>query len=68
MSSEPMKPIVLPKKGTAKVKSVLSGDTVVLLGRPLQPNQPAPEVVFTLESLNSPVSLIERRMILLTNL
>jgi staphylococcal nuclease domain-containing protein 1 len=48
------KPVILPQEGVAKVKSVLSGDTVVLLGKPLAPNLPPPEVLFTLESLSAP--------------
>jgi staphylococcal nuclease domain-containing protein 1 len=47
--------LVLPKQGVAKVKSVTSGDTVVLLGKPPQPNLPCPEVLFTLEGLSAPV-------------
>jgi staphylococcal nuclease domain-containing protein 1 len=47
-------PIVLPPTGVARVKSVLSGDTVVLLGKPTAPNQPQPEVIFTLESISAP--------------
>jgi staphylococcal nuclease domain-containing protein 1 len=46
--------LVLPKQGVAKVKSVTSGDTVVLLGKPPQPNLPCPEVLFTLEGLSAP--------------
>jgi len=49
-------PIILPKQGMARVKNVLSGDTVVLLGKPVNPSQPPPEVVFTFESLSAPVS------------
>lgn len=49
-------PIILPKTGFAKVQSVLSGDTVVLLGKPTQPNQPPPQVLFTLSSVSAPVS------------
>jgi hypothetical protein len=47
--------LVLPKQGVAKVKSVTSGDTVVLLGKPPQPNLPCPEVLFTLEGLSAPI-------------
>lgn len=50
-------PTILPKTGFAKVQSVLSGDTVVLLGKATQPNQPAPQVLFTLSSVSAPVSL-----------
>ena len=49
-------PTILPKTGFAKVQSVLSGDTVVLLGKATQPNQPAPQVLFTLSSVSAPVS------------
>lgn len=48
------KPIILPKQGMARVKNVMSGDTVVLLGKPLTPNGPPPEVIFTLEALSAP--------------
>mmetsp|Transcript_17783 Transcript_17783/g.35783 ORF Transcript_17783/g.35783 Transcript_17783/m.35783 type:complete len:86 (+) Transcript_17783:125-382(+) len=47
-------PIILPKTGFAKVQSVLSGDTVVLLGKPAQPNLPPPQVLFTLSSVSAP--------------
>jgi len=47
-------PVVLPKTGIAKVKSVLSGDTVVLLGKATSPNKPPPEVIFTFEGLSAP--------------
>lgn len=36
------------------MKSVSSGDTVVLLGRPSSPNGKAPEVTFTFERVSSP--------------
>lgn len=49
-------PVILPKTGTARVQSVLSGDTVVLLGRPTGPNKVAPQVVFTFSSVMAPVS------------
>lgn len=45
---------ILPARGTAIVKSVSSGDTVVLLGRPSSPNGKAPEVTFTFERVSSP--------------
>ena len=48
------KPIILPKTGIAKVKSVMSGDTVILLGKATAPNAPPPEVIFTFESMTSP--------------
>ena len=54
-------PTILPKTGFAKVQSVLSGDTVVLLGKATQPNQPAPQVLFTLSSVSAPVSLENRK-------
>jgi len=47
-------PIILPATGVARVKSVWSGDTVILLGKAVRPNQPPPEVVFTFESVNAP--------------
>lgn len=47
-------PIVLPSQGVARVQSVLSGDTVVLLGRPSKPNQPPPIVLFTFSSITAP--------------
>ena len=56
-SSSSLSPTILPKTGFAKVQSVLSGDTVVLLGKATQPNQPAPQVLFTLSSVSAPVSL-----------
>ncbi|GKY92183.1 hypothetical protein MPSEU_000189600 [Mayamaea pseudoterrestris] len=43
-------PVLLPPKGTARVKSVMSGDTVVLVGS----GPAAPNVVFTLEGVSSP--------------
>lgn len=43
------KSLTLPATGFAKVKSVLSGDTVVLWGKPLAANQLPPEVLFTLQ-------------------
>lgn len=46
-------PPVLPNRGTAKVKSVLSGDTVVLLGRSAEGKRP-PEVTFTFERVTAP--------------
>lgn len=47
-------PIILPATGVARVKSVLSGDTVILLGKSVASNQPQPEVMFTLASVNAP--------------
>lgn len=52
-ASNPMRP-VLPSRGAAKVKSVLSGDTVVLLGRATTPGGKPPEVVFTFERVTAP--------------
>lgn len=49
----PMRP-VLPSHGIATVKSVLSGDTVILTGRPTGPNQKAPVVIFTFERVTAP--------------
>jgi hypothetical protein len=51
--SAPLRP-VLPSHGTATVKSVLSGDTVILTGRPLAPGQKAPVVIFTFERVTAP--------------
>jgi staphylococcal nuclease domain-containing protein 1 len=48
-------PIVLPKQGVARVQSVLSGDTVILLGKSTNPNQPPPTVTFTLSAVSAPV-------------
>ena len=58
---EPARPIILPSRGSARVKSVLSGDTVILLGKASGPNEKAPEVVFTLENISAPryVQLLE---------
>lgn len=47
-------PVILPATGKARVKSVLSGDTVVLLGNTKAQNIVPPEVIFTFESLNAP--------------
>lgn len=52
-SSNPMRP-VLPNRGRATVKSVLSGDTVVLLGRSTTPGGKLPEVLFTFERVSAP--------------
>ena len=48
------RPAILPARGTALVKSVLSGDTVILVGKATTPKGKAPEVVFTLESISAP--------------
>ncbi|CAB9501505.1 Staphylococcal nuclease domain-containing protein 1 [Seminavis robusta] len=48
------KPVLLPQKGTARVKNVMSGDTVILWGKSSVPNQPPPQVQFTLEGLMAP--------------
>lgn len=45
---------ILPNRGTAKIKSVLSGDTVVLLGRAAADGRSAPEVTFTFERVTAP--------------
>jgi len=45
---------VLPNRGSAKIKSVLSGDTVVLLGKAAEPGRRAPEVTFTFERVTAP--------------
>lgn len=52
-ASNPMRP-VLPNRGVAVVKSVLSGDTVVLLGRSTIPGGKPPEVLFTFERVTAP--------------
>jgi staphylococcal nuclease domain-containing protein 1 len=53
-AAEPRRPVILPSRGVARVKSVLSGDTVILLGKASGPNEKAPEVVFTLENISAP--------------
>lgn len=45
----------VPKQGIARVKTVLSGDTVVLVGNPTGPNRPAPEILFSLQAITAPV-------------
>ena len=45
---------ILPNRGTAKIKSVLSGDTVVLLGRAAEPDRKAPQITFTFERVTAP--------------
>lgn len=47
-------PVILPKQGTARVKSVLSGDTLILLGKATNPQRAPPEVLFTFEGLSAP--------------
>lgn len=46
--------VLLPPKGTARVKSVMSGDTVILWGKASTPGTPPPQVPFTLEGLMAP--------------
>ena len=53
-SSTPALRPVLPSRGVAIVKQVLSGDTVILLGKAASPEQKAPEVVFTFEKVSAP--------------
>ena len=48
------RPTILPSRGTARVKQVLSGDTVILLGKASNPKARAPEVIFTLENVTAP--------------
>lgn len=48
------RPVLLPEKGTARVKNVLSGDTVILWGRAQAPGLAPPQVQFTLEGLMAP--------------
>ena len=48
-------PTILPPRGMARVKNVMSGDTVVLLGsKPSTPGGPPPEVMFTMEQVSAP--------------
>jgi staphylococcal nuclease domain-containing protein 1 len=54
MSANSKSPVLLPPKGTARIKSVMSGDTVILAGKPSAPGQPAPSVIFTLEGVSAP--------------
>lgn len=54
MSAAASKPVLLPQKGTARVKNVMSGDTVILWGKPAAPHLPPPQVQFTLDGLMSP--------------
>jgi hypothetical protein len=42
-------PTILPPRGIARVKNVMSGDTVVLLG-----SKPGQEVMFTMEQITAP--------------
>ena len=42
----------LPLQGRATIKSVLSGDTVILRGKPT--NGPPPEMTFTLSEITAP--------------
>jgi len=53
VSSTPLRP-VLPSRGVATVKSCLSGDTVVLQGKPTTPGSKSQAVVFTLERITAP--------------
>ena len=48
------KPVLLPQTGTARVKNVMSGDTVILWGKASAPHLPPPQVQFTLDGLMSP--------------
>ncbi|KAG7367213.1 staphylococcal nuclease-like protein [Nitzschia inconspicua] len=48
------RPTILPSRGVARVKSVLSGDTLILTGKAASPNEKAPEVIFTLENISAP--------------
>ena len=45
---------ILPSHGVARVKSILSGDTVILLGKATTPDGRSPEVVFTFEKVSAP--------------
>ena len=53
VAAKPMRP-VLPSRGMATVKSVLSGDTVILTGRPTTAGAKAPVVIFTFERVTAP--------------
>lgn len=53
VAAAPMRP-VLPSHGVARVKNVLSGDTVVLVGKAPSPDSKPPEIVFTFERVVSP--------------
>jgi staphylococcal nuclease domain-containing protein 1 len=48
------RPPILPSRGVARVKSVLSGDTVILLGKAASPDARPPEVTFTFEKVSAP--------------
>eukprot|EP00934_Nitzschia_sp_Nitz4_P002159 Nitzschia sp. Nitz4//scaffold7_size249615//37641//40616//NITZ4_001145-RA/size249615-processed-gene-0.177-mRNA-1//-1//CDS//3329558346//2159//frame0 len=50
----PPRPVVFPPSGVARVKQVLSGDTVVLVGKAVSPTAKAPEVTFALENVSAP--------------
>eukprot|EP00529_Nitzschia_sp_RCC80_P041560 CAMPEP_0113522986 /NCGR_PEP_ID=MMETSP0014_2-20120614/45476_1 /TAXON_ID=2857 /ORGANISM="Nitzschia sp." /LENGTH=953 /DNA_ID=CAMNT_0000421069 /DNA_START=13 /DNA_END=2874 /DNA_ORIENTATION=- /assembly_acc=CAM_ASM_000159 len=56
MSTPPTAPpTILPPRGMARVKNVMSGDTVVLLGsKASTPGGPPPEVMFTMEQVSAP--------------
>jgi staphylococcal nuclease domain-containing protein 1 len=48
------RPTILPARGVARVKNVMSGDTVVLLGKATTLNGKPPEVMFTMEMVTAP--------------
>lgn len=48
------KPVILPKTGMARVRSVMSGDTIVLWSKAAAPNLEPPQVVFTFEGITAP--------------
>ena len=52
--AKPAMRAILPQSGLAIVKSVLSGDTVVLTGRSTSPGQQPPVVTFTFERVTAP--------------
>ena len=54
MPASTLKPVLLPVKGTARVKNIVSGDTVVLWGKASAPGLAPPHVQFTLEGLMAP--------------
>ena len=56
MTTSTPKALQLPPMGMARVKSVLSGDTVILLGKPpaATTSTAPPEVMFTLDSIIAP--------------
>lgn len=54
-------PVLLPQKGTARVKNVMSGDTVILWGKAAAPHLSPPQVQFTLDGLMAPRYVVEKK-------